>query len=133
MNKCRALSFAHATAGPRFPPRAVLRQPLSYYLDAVIKKLRREIAFYKSYDFTKHAVCVFPVVGCATDAQGGPLPEVVIIDLRDGDIKLSTGAVFDAPQDLPLAFQRGIPPEKQFYVENAHTHSYSFRATSSIR
>ena len=92
------------------------------YLDAVVQEFRLEISFYKLDDFRQNAACVHLIVGSAADPQGRALPKIVVVDLGDGYVELPADSVLDAVENLPLAFQRRVPPKKKIYFEDAYKH-----------
>ena len=67
--------------------------------------IEREKQRYGADTRGKLAVSVLFVIGNGDDAEAGPLPEVVVLDLGNGDVEFPD-AVFDAPEHHPLLFQR---------------------------
>src|SRR5215203_4316590 len=69
----------------------------------------RNQARFHSFDFVHNRrqlpIGVLFVVRHRDDAQPRSLPEIVVLDLSDGNVEFSD-AVFDAPQHHPLFLQR---------------------------
>jgi hypothetical protein len=65
-----------------------------------------------------------PVIAHRADSDLGPLPEILIPDLRDGDIESMPDPIDHLSKDMTLSFERMILRNPKIKLANSNNHRF---------